>query len=130
MSVTPAPSRVVSQTVFSDEILWRLGTQAHTPVVGVSKFADDVRYSDVAGLWPKTVIRLSSHSEDIFRLQPDLVIVAPFSSPEVHALMTATGIKTLRLEPFSGIDSLRRNVLAIATALGLTGQGNSANQRF
>ena len=124
------PQRVVSQTNLSDEILFALGPEVQQRVIAVSKFADDPRYSSVAKQWPPKVRRLSARAEDLLHLQPDLVILANFSSAEVRSLIQAMGVPTLSLEGFSGFEDYRRHVRTIAGALGLPQRGEDLVARF
>ena len=110
-------ARVLSQTVLSDEILWDLGPAARARVVGVSVMADDPRYTRIAGLWPATTPRLAATSEGLLAQQPDLVIIASFSAPELRALISARGVQVLEFDDFSGFVDYRRHVRAVATAV-------------
>ena len=43
------PQRIVSQTIFSDEVLLALGAEVRDRVVAVSVLVDDPAYSTIAG---------------------------------------------------------------------------------
>lgn len=124
----PAPQdsparRVVSQTVLSDEVLWALGPDARARVVGVSALADDARYSDVADAWPPAIPRRALTSEGLLALDPDLAIVASFTSPEVRALLVAHGVRLLELDRFAGFADYRAHVRRIAAAIDVAAAG-------
>jgi ABC-type hemin transport system substrate-binding protein len=112
------PQRIVSQTVDGDETLWLLGEDVRARVVGVSKMADDRRYSTVADVWPQSVARVPGSSEALVAAQPDLVIIAEFSAAETRALLQNAGIRTLALEGYDGFEDYRARVRAIAEAVG------------
>ncbi len=112
------PQRIVSQTVDGDETLWLLGEDVRARVVGVSKMADDRRYSTVADVWPGSVARVPGTSEALVAAQPDLVIIAEFSAAETRALLQNAGIRTLALEGYDGFEDYRARVRAIADAVG------------
>src|SRR5690606_14391724 len=110
--------RIVSQTVLSDEILWKLGPETQDHVVAVSKMADDPRYSSVANLWPSKVQRLSVAAESLLALSPDLIIIASFSSPEIRELLRRNGIQTIVLDQFTDFSDFRQHTRSIAHAVG------------
>ena len=125
----PAPTgratRVLSQTVLSDEILWDLGPAARARVVGLSVMADDPRYTRVAHAWPAAVPRLAATSEGLLARDPDLVILASFSAPELRALVAAQGVHVLEFDTFTGFADYRRHVREIATAVDAAPAGEA-----
>lgn len=113
-----APARrIVSQTILSDEVLWALGPAARARVVGVSSLADDVRYSGAAGVWPPEVPRRALTSEGLLALDPDLAVIASFTSPEVRALLSRHGVRLLELTTFTGFADYRAHVRRLAAAV-------------
>jgi len=125
----PAPSgpaaRVLSQTVLSDEILWDLGPAAQARVVGLSVMADDPRYTRIAGLWPTHIPRLAATSEGLLAQQPDLVIIASFSAPELRALLAAQGVQILEFDVFAGFADYRRHVREVAARVDAAPAGEA-----
>lgn len=127
----PAPlpagpaARIVSQTVLSDEILWDLGPAARARVVGLSVMADDPRYTRIAGLWPADIPRLAATSEGLLARQPDLVILASFSSPELRALLATLGVRTLEFDDYTGFADYRRHLRAVASAVDAAPAGEA-----
>ena len=120
---TPAPTttvaparRILSQTVLSDEILWSLGPAARARVVGLSTMADDPRYSRVAGQWPPEVPRLAVTSEGLLAREPDLVVIASFSAPEIKALIAAQDVRLLEFASFTGFADYRHQLRQLAAA--------------
>ena len=109
--------RVLSQTVLSDEILWTLGPDARARVVGLSVMADDPRYSRVVDLWPAEVPRLAVTSEGLLARDPDLVVIASFTTPEVKALLTAQRVRLLEFDSFTGFADYRAHLRALASAV-------------
>lgn len=108
--------RILSQTVLSDEILWSLGPAARARVVGLSTMADDPRYSQVAGQWPPEVPRLAVTSEGLLAREPDLVVIASFSAPEIKAMLRAQSVRLIELDSFTGFADYRRQLRQLATA--------------
>jgi iron complex transport system substrate-binding protein len=124
------PQRIVSQTVDSDEILWALGEDVRARVVGVSKMADDRRYSTVAGVWPETVPRIAGTSEAMIAARPDLVFVAQFTAAETMALLEHAKIHTVVMDGYDGFEDYRDRVRAIATAVGNRAGGDAVVADF
>ena len=129
-STPSTPQRIASQTIFSDEVLWRLGPSTQARVVAVSRLADDPGYSSVAGQWPTSVARSPLTSEALLASEADLVFVADFTAIETRELLTQSGVATVTLTGFSGFDDWRRNVAAVADAVGQADAGRALVQRF
>jgi ABC-type Fe3+-hydroxamate transport system substrate-binding protein len=117
--------RVLSQTVLSDEILWALGPEARARVVGVSVMADDPRYSRVAGVWPADVPRLAVTSEGLLARDPDLVVIASFTTPEIKALLAGQHVRLLQFDDFTGFADYRRHLRALAAAVDAAPAGEA-----
>ena len=118
--------RVLSLTVLSDEILWALGPETRARVVGLSVMADDPRYSRVAGLWPAEVPRLAVTSEGLLARDPDLVVIASFTSPEIKALLTSQRVRLLEFDSFTGFADYRAHLRALASAVDAAPVGERA----
>lgn len=123
-------TRVISQVVVADEVLWALGPDVQARVVAVSTMADDPRYSAVADRWPSSVARVSGASENLVALAPDLVVVADFTAIETRALLERLGLPTLHLSGFDGFVDYRRHVTALADALGVPERGEALAVAF
>lgn len=120
---TLAPQAIASQTILSDELLWSLGPEVRARVVAVSPLVDDPRYSTIVDRWPSALPRLPGSSEALLALDPDLVIIASFTSAETRAFLEAQGVKTLYLDGFNGFDDLWRHTRAVAAEVGATDAG-------
>lgn len=129
-STGAAATRIVSQTIPSDEILWALGEPVRARVVGVSSLVDDARYSTIPGTWPASIPRAPTTSEALLALAPDLAIVADFTAAETIALLEGAGVPMLRLSGFDGFDDHRTHVEQIAAAVGAGDEGAALVRRF
>ncbi|MEX1365230.1 MAG: ABC transporter substrate-binding protein [Nannocystaceae bacterium] len=129
-SASTTGTRVVSQTVLSDEVLWDLGPSVRSQVVAVSTMADDPRYSRVVGRWPASIARAAGTSEALLALAPDLVILASFTAVETQQLIRKAGLTALVLERFDGFADYRDNVRAIATAVDAAAAADEVIERF
>lgn len=131
---TPArdgpPQRIVSQTIFSDEVLLALGDDVRGRVVAVSVLVDDPAYSTIADHWPAAIPRAPVTSEAVLAARADLVIIADFTAVETRELLERTGVPLLMLTGFSGFDDFRTNTRAIADAVGESNAGHELVQRF
>ncbi|RMG98100.1 MAG: ABC transporter substrate-binding protein [Deltaproteobacteria bacterium] len=123
-------TKFASQTLLSDEILWDLGPQVRDRVVAVSSLADDPRYSLRPNLWPAEVPRIATGSEALVALEPDVVIVATFTAPEVRERLTHLGLELLVLPPMTGTAAYRRSVEAIAARAEAPEAGRELVARF
>lgn len=121
--------RIVSRTVFADEVLWEFGPDVQARVVGLSPMADDPRYSTVAGRWPDTTARLGRNPEELLALAPDLVILASFSEVEYRAAIEDK-VHTLVLDELDGFDGYLANLQQIGEAIGATEQAAVLRERF
>ena len=124
------PQRIVSQTIFSDEVLLALGAEVRDRVVAVSVLVDDPAYSTIAGRWPSTIPRAPMTSEAVLAARADLVIIADFTAVETRELLERTGVPLLTLTGFAGFDDFRKNTLAIADAVGESKAGRDLVERF
>lgn len=128
----PAPAsdvRVASGVVASDEILWRMGSDAQARVVAVSAMADNASYSQVAERWPESVPRLGRDVEQVLALEPSVVILASFSNLEYRAALEPHA-KLVVLEDFDGFAGYRTNVGRVAEAAGLSQAGDKLVATF
>ncbi len=123
------PRRVVSRTVFADEVLWAFGPTIRERVVGLSPMVDDPRYSMVVDEWPAATPRLGLNPEELLALAPDLVILASFSAPEYRAAIEAT-VEILVLDDFTGFAGYLDNVRKIGEALAEPAAARGLIDRF
>jgi len=124
------PQRIVSQTIFSDEVLLELGDEVRSRVVAVSALVDDPAYSTVANRWPKSVPRAPMTSETVLAARAELVIIADFTAVETRELLERTQIPLLMLAGFSGFADFRTNARAIGEAVGQAKAGQELVERF
>jgi iron complex transport system substrate-binding protein len=114
--IASRPRRIVSQTLGSDELLF--GVCASDRLVGVSSFALDQKYSNVADQVRKLTLLQVKNAEDVVELRPDIVFVASYSSAEQVELLRSTGTAVFRLSNFDQIDGIISNIRAVGYAVG------------
>ncbi len=110
------PSRIVSQTLGSDEVLF--GVCAGDRIVGVSTAALDERYSNVAAQVRVRNLPIIKNPEQVIDLRPDLVFVASYSSAEQIELLRSTGVAVFRLSNFDQINGIESNIRAVGYVVG------------
>jgi len=110
------PKRIASTALAGDEILADLvGAER---VSGITYLADDPRQSSVVGFFPASIPRIGVGIEAVLSLEPDLVLVASYTSAETVGLLVAAGIPVLRLGDFGSFDEVASNLRLAASALG------------
>lgn len=87
VQVSVRPQRIVSLTLGTDEMLYELVPMKR--IAAVTSLADDATVSYVAGKWDSVPKRVHEYTvEEIFALQPDLVLIADWWNMD--------GMQTLR----------------------------------
>ena len=112
VSAPAQPRRIVSTSPSITEILFALGLGPQ--VVGVSEYC---RFPAAVKQLPKVGTYLRPNSEQIARLQPDLVILHKLSN-DVAARMTALGIRHLEVDR-GGLLNLYTMIEKIGTESGV-----------
>ncbi len=110
------PSRVVSQTVGTDELLLALADPSQ--IAALSHLAKDPAFSPVAKAAEGYSCLRTSDAESILKFHPDLVLIASYTRAETKALLLRTGVKLLVLEKFENLEDLYANARLIGRALG------------
>lgn len=126
---SPAERSLASNVIPTDELLWELGPQVRDRVRAVSSLADDARYSQVANKWPDSVTRLGTNPEEVLAIDPDLLFVASFSTPEYRAALEGK-VGLVVLEGFNGFDDYRKNLDVIGDAVGAREATDALKVRF
>lgn len=114
------PRRICSVSLAGDELISLLVPAER--VVCVSAFADDPALSNVSGLFPEGIRRLTAQIEPVLAARPDLVLVAPWNDPGFLNLLRRTGIPTFVLEDVSTFEGIRRQVRTLGNRLGEPGR--------
>lgn len=112
------PQRIVSLSLGADEVL--------LPLVGPERFAavtalsQDPGISNVAQLAHQvgTTIRSSQNIEEIIALEPDLVLVASFTAPEVLEQLRDAGLTLFTTTYPVGFDAIRENTRLLGQVVG------------
>lgn len=113
--VLPPPARVVSINLCTDQLAMLLAAPGQ--LVSVTYLARDPRSSampEAALAWPVNRAR----AEDIYLLNPDLVLAGSFSPPATLAMLERLGIRVERFAPVSSFDEVVAQMHAVGAALG------------
>jgi len=111
-----APQRIVSLTLASDVLLARLVPLER--IVGVTSLVDVESYSSAVGHYPASIPRVRADIETILALEPDLVIVASYSSPETVRMLVSAGVPVLRLFEVVRLEDLESSAHLLSRATG------------
>lgn len=110
-----APARVVSMNLCTDQLAMMVAApgQLHS----VSHLAADPRSSAMAE--EARDFRLNrGRAEEIYLMQPDLVIVGSFSAPATVDMLRRLGIPVAIFEPAYGLDDVRARLRQMGEVLG------------
>jgi iron complex transport system substrate-binding protein len=120
----PAPIRVVSQTVGTDELL--LAVAAPGQVAALSHLARDPEFSAVAEeakAYPQ--LQLNGDAESVIKFGPALVLCADYSRPELVAQLRRAGVQVMIFDHYSTIEDAYANLRMLARSLGTGGRAES-----
>ena len=110
------PQRIVSAILAGDEILTALVSPDR--LTAVTYLAGDPKFSNCAGLVPKSAARIHAEIESIISLQPDLVILAGYTRAETIRLLASANIPVLRFGKYGSFMDIEQNIRTIASAVG------------
>ncbi len=116
------PEKIISYISDLDGII--IGMVPPEKILAVSYFADDPKSSNISPLVKNIKHRLKNPStEEIFSLQPDLVLVPNWAKPELVDSLRDLGIKVIVCNNSSSVTEIRSNIITIANAIGESNKG-------
>lgn len=110
-----APKRVASANLCADQLALALADPDQ--IVSLSPLARDTGISFLhrqAEAFPAN----RGHAEDIARLSADLVLVSPYDSGHMRALLAARGVDFFPVAPWTSLEDGRVQIRALAARLG------------
>jgi iron complex transport system substrate-binding protein len=110
------PSRIVSVTLATDEILMALVEPSR--LIGVTYLADDERLSNVTQEAAAVPHKVRADPEQIISLQPDLVLVASFLRGEFLSLLRAAGLVLFQFQEYDSIAEIQQNIRLVGQVVG------------
>ena len=110
------PQRIVSLTLAADEMLLAL---VHPERIrALTTWADDPSYSNIVTEAGKIPYRVGANAEQVIAHEPDLILIAPYSSSAVTNLLKVSGSPLHVLQSYDSIGEIQRNLLAVGQAVG------------
>lgn len=110
------PQRIVSLTMFSDEVLLELVGPGR--LAAVTSFAADPAVSNIAGRIAAIPNRLEFHAERILSLRPDLVIVANWNEAQAVDQLRAAGLPVYLSASAVSVEQIRGRIRDLARLVG------------
>jgi len=110
------PQRIVSLTMFSDEVLLELVGPGR--LIAVTSFATDPAVSNIAERIAAIPNRLDFHAELILSLRPDLVVVANWSEAQAVDQLRAAGLPVYLSSSAITVEQVRQKIRALARVVG------------
>ncbi len=116
LTLPARPQRIVSLTLFSDEVLLNLAS--HKRLLAVTTFAVDPAISNVAAEAADVPDKLAMNVELLVSMAPDLVIVANWTEADKVKQLRDAGIPVYLTASAITIDEVRAKITALARLVG------------
>lgn len=128
-AAAPAPQRIASLTLGTDELLAELVPVER--IAAVTYLVDDGEISNVAGHYPASIPRLrDTVPERVIGLAPDLVCVAPYLSADFLTVLERAGLAVYRNEAYHGFDDIENGIVALGRRIGEPEQARRLAERM
>ena len=111
----PCPSRIVSLTLASDEMLVDVLGDGKR-IAALTYFASDPSISNVSEK-AREIPRIRANLEQVLGKSPDLVIAAGHTNPNIREHLRKAGVRTLILGDVVSLESIKRNIRAVGAAV-------------
>ena len=121
------PQRVVSLNLCTDQLAMLLAAPGQ--LISVSRLASDPRSSAMsreAASWPRN----AGQAEEIFLLNPDLVLAGRYTARATVSMLERLGIPVQRFDPASGLDEVPDRIAKMGEALGREAAATALIARF
>lgn len=115
-TIPTPPQRIVSAILSGDHMLTALVTPDR--LAGVTHLVDDPTISNITGVVPPLVPRISAEIETLLALQPDLVLVAGYTRAETVRLLIAAHIPVVRFHRYASFQEVMDNLRTLGLAVG------------
>lgn len=113
----PAPQRVASLNLASDEILADILPLSR--LVAVTALVDEAGTSNAVGRVPASVARFPKVDvERLIALRPDLVVVSEYTDADVLRALRQSGLKVHRMTGLDSLEGFRRALLELGEVVG------------
>jgi iron complex transport system substrate-binding protein len=125
LRANPEATRVVSQTVGTDELL--LAVAAPGQIAALSSLSRRHAYSavaDQAGAYPQ--LPQAADAESVLKYSPTLVLCADYSRAELVAQLRRAGVKVIVFDRYYSLEDDYNNLRRLARELGPTAEARAA----
>lgn len=122
-----APQRVVSMNLCTDQLAYLLAD--HDQIMSLSSIADDPYSSAIADV-AKDFHRNTSDAEEIYLMQPDLVLAGQWTAQASVQMLRDLGITVEIFPPENTMDDIRANILRMAELVGHPERGQDMLATF
>jgi len=122
------PERIVSLTVFTDDIL--LEMVDHRRLLGVTTFSEDPAISNVVQEAAAIANKLTMNVELILSLAPDLVLVANWSEADKVAQLRNTGIPVYLIATALTVPAIQEKIRIVGRMVGTEDEARAMIQRM
>jgi iron complex transport system substrate-binding protein len=123
VTIAAKPQRIVSLTLFTDEILLDLVEPGR--LAGVTTFAADPDLSNVAARAAGTGIRLALSVEPVLALRPDLVFVSRWSEADKVAQLRGAGVPVYTVASGLTVAEVQDKIRTVARLAGEPAKGEA-----
>lgn len=115
--VAPAPQRVASLNLASDEILADILPLSR--LLAVTALVDEAGTSNAVGRIPPSIARFPKVDvERLIALRPDLVVVSEYTDADVLRALRQSGLKVHRMTGLDSLEGFRRALLELGDVVG------------
>lgn len=121
------PERVVSINLCTDQLAMMLAGPGQ--LVSITHVSHDPNMSvmlDAARAFPTNL----GQAEEVFRLQPDLVLAGEYSSPYTVGLLRRLGVEVVQLPIVNSLDAIPGSLIEVGRLLGREPQAEALVARF
>ena len=110
------PQRIASAILSGDHMLAALVPTNR--LAGVTYLVDEPTISNIVGVVPPAVPRITAEIETLLTLQPDLVVVAGYTRAETVRLLVAANIPVVRFHLYGSFQGVIDNLRTLGAAVG------------
>jgi iron complex transport system substrate-binding protein len=123
LTLEAKPRRIVSLTMFSDEVLVDLVD--HSRLIAVTNLSEDPAISNIVDGITDIPNRITFNVEVVVGLRPDLVIVANWSEADKVTQLRRAGVPVFLAATGLTVPDIRRKILTVATLVGESAAGRA-----
>ena len=121
------PERVVSINLCTDQLAMMLAAPGQ--LISISRISHDPNVSVMLEEAQNYPIN-HGQGEEVFRLQPDLVLAGTFTSPYTVGLLRRLGVEVAQLPIVNSLEAIPENILEVGRLLGREAQAAALVAQF